>query len=49
MDEYEGYDYIKGENEVINGLYINGIKYSYTISKLEKIFNFLIFMNFIVD
>ena len=35
MDEYEEYDYIKGETEVINGLYINGIKYSYSISKLD--------------
>ena len=35
MEEYEECDYMKGETEVINGLYINGIKYSYSISKLD--------------
>ena len=32
MEEYE----MEGETEEIIGLYINGINYSYSVSKLEK-------------
>ena len=32
MNEYD----LKGETEENNGLYINGINYSYSISKSEK-------------
>ena len=35
MEEYDQDDYIKGESEENNGLYINGIKYSFSISKLD--------------
>jgi len=35
MEEYDHFDYIKGESEENNGLYINGIKYSFSISKLD--------------